>query len=263
MDHAIEHPGARFTVRFSGPTVSLTTINHQALNRVLNAVNSLIGAKVPGERSAGLHVVSVQEGSAHYRVASDRSEAAVANRLGQFGNIVGGDHDAEWDGNDLAGPLEELSRVAKRNGCTIELMGVGRKRSVLAKIGPDSYQQFAENAFAYGDTSVWARVERVGGRTKLHCAIQVPRQHEQIWCQIENEDVARTLGVHLFDHVMIHGYATWYRRTWAIHSLRIRSADPPKAGSFVDAMKNAYDAGGSAWAGLDDPLGELARIRDE
>lgn len=235
------------------------TIGLRSLTRVLEAVTSIVSGN-KSEDSSELYLLQVRRGSAKYRLGATAMGAVLNERLRGFGNAVSSETpDGE---HSLSEALKVLSAEAKRNNCEIEFISED-SGDVLARIHPESYDLFMKSAFVEGEASVWAKVERVGGRQKLHCAVRVPRQDEQVWCQVESEDTVRTLGDCILETVLLHGLVTWYRRTWRIRGIKIRDVQRPKTGSLVDAMKAAHDAGGSAWAKLDDPLGKLADIRGE
>lgn len=257
-------PGTRFLVRFTGPAVSLETVGLRSLAQAFSAISTIVADPTveTDVSEQSLHLVGVERGSAKYRVSTALAHDHVGERLRKFGNIV--NHKTEDESAiDVIYPLERLSRVAKRNKCFIEIIGPSPSRSVLARIGPNTYKQFVRSAFVSGETSVFAKVERVGGRTKLHCAVRMPKQDEQVWCSVESERIAKMLGDYIFESVMLRGRATWHRRSGRIRSMLIKDVDPPKTGSLVDSLKGAYDAGGSAWALLNDPIGKLAEIRGE
>jgi hypothetical protein len=253
-------PGSRLTVRFHGPGVSPKTIPLRSLTRVLEAVTTIVGGEKRDE-TVDLYLSQVRRGSARYKLGSEHPAPLLTQRLRIFGSVVVNES-PEGSDFDIAEPLKILSAEAKRNNCEIELIDEN-DGAVLAKIEPDSYGRFMQSAFVEGEGSVWAKIERVGGRQSLHCAVRVPRQDEQVWCQVSSEDLVRTLGDCILEHVMLFGHLTWYRRSWRIRGMQIRSVERPKTGSLVDAMKAAHTAGGSAWANLGDPLAKLADIRGE
>ena len=134
---------------------------------------------------------------------------------------------------------------------------------VIATIGPITFSRFAEAAFVSGDTSVYGRIERVGGATEMRCGLRVPEQPgRMIICSVANRDLARQLGQYLYQHIVVSGKANWFRRDWKLLRMDITSFEPPKAGSILDALDRVHDAGGHAWDHIDDPKDFLAEQRD-
>jgi len=241
--------------------VSPQTVSLASLASAFRAISTIVGEHETGAPTdkVAVHLVRVTSGSARYGVAVQKSEESVRLRLVAFGETLKEGPGPDL-GYDVTDPLQRLSRVAKRNNCTITLV---YGKDVLAKVTPTTYKQFMQSAYVIGPASVYARIERVGGRQKLHCAVRMPRQDEQVWCSVESQDVVQQLGQNILETVLLHGEALYHRGSWRIKRFRITRVDPPKRGSLVDAMKDAYTNGGSAWADLDDPISKLAEIRGE
>jgi hypothetical protein len=157
-------------------------------------------------------------------------------------------------------PLESLSAIARRLGCPVVVREAGADKEVLARIEPDSYERISERAFLTGATSLCGRVERVGGATKMRCALRVPLRARLLYCKVANAAVARELGKFLYQEVAVTGTARWIRKTWNVVGFTVDSVYQPKAGSLSEAFQALRDAGGQGWDEVNDPQSYLEEV---
>ena len=159
----------------------------------------------------------------------------------------------------LLSPLERISKSAKSLGCKVIVKKPGRDGSVLATIGPASYDGVARSIFVSGDTSITGNVKRVGGIV-TRCALRVPFQHKLLYCKVATNDIARTLGDLLYKNVSATGQARWIKGTWHINAFTVTGVSEMTNGSVLGAFKALYDAGGSGWDDIEDPAQFLGEV---
>jgi len=254
----------------------------RSLTATLQAVQSLMEAR-PGEwrdsdeeddgvtqhgdmepgGDASLFLLDVVAKSATYPVAARDSEQ-VLRVLRDTGEAIANPESEKWSSGMLY-PIRNLSEVAQALGCQIEfrLPGSGRQMGdVIATISPETYDEIAKSAFVTGETSVYGRLERIGGATRLRCGLRVPEQpNRMIICSVSHRDLAQELGQYLYEHIVVVGTATWFRRDWVLKHVDVRGFEKPKTGSIMDALKRIHKAGGSAWDDIEDPASFLAAQR--
>jgi len=125
-----------------------------------------------------------------------------------------------------------------------------------------TYGEISESAFIYGRTSVYARIERVGGATAMHCGIRLPDSPgKMVICRVATSDLVRQLGQYMYERLILSGNATWVKHNGKLKDLLIDAYEPPKTGSVMDALRLAHDAGGYAWDNVDDPDKAIAEMR--
>ena len=266
-------PQPDFVIRMVGPGLSPWVVPMRKLSRALQAVQRLLDKEDDEDEHTEseqidepvLHLIGLTNRSAGYAVATERGEL-VLDVLRHFGSSIADPTNAAWTPYVLSS-VRDLSDVAKSLGCEIEfrLPGTGRNYGeILAKIGPSSFDSIAGHAFATGHTSVYARVERVGGATEMHCGIRIPsQQRRMVICRVASKDLVRELGKYLYEYVVLSGEAEWIRHDWRIRTIVIKSIEPPKTGSIIRALDRIHSAGGSAWDSVDDPKSALQEIRGE
>lgn len=281
MDSERRKPEADFVIRLVGSGMRPWRVPFRNLARVLNAVQRLVEQReeeddadvVPSGEIAPaaaldagtLRLIDVKDSSAAYRVAAPNPKAAL-RLIGETGQSIKEPSKANWTLATLSS-LEELSEIARSLGCEIEfrLPGAGKGRQygdVLATIRPSTFTEVQGTAFISGRTSVYATIERVGGATKAHCGIRIPEQlRKMVICRVDNDDLVRQLGQFIYQDVVLIGRGTWLRHSLHLRHFVIEAYEPPKTGSFRDALRRIYDAGGHAWDRVDDPDALLAEIR--
>ncbi len=210
-----------------------------------------------------LQLLDIKKGSAAYKVASEDRERSLLI-LQRTGDEIQKPQAAEWTSSSLSA-ISDLSDVARSLGCEIEFRLPGGKGEVfgdvLATIRPDTYSVVSSQAFVTGETSVYGKIERVGGASNMHCGLRVSNQSRMIICKVVGADLTRELGQYIYQDVMVSGTATWVRRGLFLRSLVIKSYDPPKTGSIADALEAVHKAGGSAWDEIENPQEYLAEMR--
>lgn len=271
-------PESDFVVRLVGPDVRPWRVPFRALARVLDAVQRLVEQKDESEDEqplpAGdnkakeeaariLHLLDVRSSSAAYAVAAPDHKMALAV-LSETGRDISRPEHAEWSGASLSA-IRELSEVARSLGCEIEFREAtarGRYGNVIAKITGTTYEKVSESAYIYGRTSVFARIERVGGATEMHCGIRLPSApRKMVICRVASEDLVRELGQFMYQHLVLTGNAQWLRHNRQLKGLTITAFDPPKHGSILETLKRAHDVGGHAWDKIDDPHASVLEAR--
>jgi hypothetical protein len=255
-------PEPIFEVEFTGSGIYPEKIPLGTLARTLTAIQRIAsGLEVEEEEaeetaeneleSGEIRLLNVRRGSAVYRFAGESASVGL-QRLRTAGIIL---HkpDELGDNDYMLGPLERISASAKSLDCEIIVRTPGKAGSVLAKIGPRSYEEIAKSIFVVGETSITGEVQRVGGATDVRCALRVAFQQRLLFCKVDNTETARKLGDCLYKPVTANGCARWVRGTWRIRSFTITSVNPFKQGSILDAFEALYDAGGNGWDGVENP----------
>jgi hypothetical protein len=198
-----------------------------------------------------------------YPLAAPLAQLAL-QVLRQTGKAIDSPEKSDWTDATLSS-VKELSDVARSLGCEIELRLPGEGKhygDVLAKITPYTFSKVSESAFITSRTSIFGRVERVGGATEMHCALRVAGRVRMVICRVVNADLVRELGRLLYQNVVVSGEATWLRHNWELKTLCIDGFEPPKSGSIRDALRRIREASGDAWDTIGDPDAFLAEMRD-
>jgi len=262
-------PPAVFEVVFTGKGVYPEAIPLGALSRILSAVHTLATGSEPmeegeevsvGESKLDIQLLDVKRGSAVLRF-SGKSPSYVIKNLRDVGAAI---RQPERAGENIRilNPLEELSSIARRLGCTILVRETNSGNDdVLAVIEPDSFETISTSIFIHGDTSLTGLVERVGGATVIKCGLRVSFQPRMLICRVVNKEVARTLGERVYQEVVVHGTARWIRNTWRLYGFEIKNVEPFLPGSVDDAMKALRNAGGAGWDNIPDPQAYLGNAR--
>lgn len=261
-----------FVIRLVGNRLRPWEVPTRRLATVLNAIQRLLDQADETEDHEGgepatpkstIQLLDVRSSSAAYPVSATEPDYAL-NLIQSIRVGIESPDTTDWSDASLSS-LEDLSLVAKSLHCMIELRYPysGRKLGdVLATIGPTSFQDVTGSAFVRGHTSVYARIERVGGAVERRCGIRLPDQsRKMVFCHVASNDLVRELGRHLYQHVVVSGNATWLRHRWRLKSLDINSFEPPKTGSIRDALRRIHDAGGHAWDAIKDPDAAIAEMR--
>jgi len=270
-------PAVDLVVRLVGPGIRPWEVPTRALTQTLQAVQGLLdssesGADLEDDRRTLTHprpkvdslfLLKVTSGSAAYQISTGDAKR-TERRLRETASAVRHPEESDWAA-DLLTHVKDLSQVATKLGCVIEFRSPGPGRAqgdILARIEPDTYSRVKEAAFIQGDTSVFAKVVRVGGATDTRCGLRIPEHPDRmIYCSVANKDLGRSLGRYLYEYVVVSGLATWFRSNWRLHTMQITGCSTPKGGSIADALSKANVSGGNAWDSVADPHSALLEQR--
>lgn len=260
---------ATFEVRFVAPGLRPDKIPLRAVGEALSAVQDLAAGRdpydtphVPPEKGIGL--VDVRGGSAIYSCTSRAPDEALEN-LGRLGLILSEEEGAQQiDGDELVaalGPIETLSRVAKKIACRIIISPVKSRSEPLVAFSEDDYDRISRRVLLSGETTIAGTVGRVGGVTGMKCALRVHGRTRLLYCNVRNKCLVRRLGQCLYEEILATGTAVWIHRSWRVHRFTINDFSQPGLGDSVDAIENLRAAGLSAWDNIDNPEAFISELR--
>lgn len=259
-------PAATFEVTFKRPGIVPEQIPVRAVSEALSAVQDLasgrdpfISAKVDPEETIGL--LNVRRGSAVFLCVAKKPKEAIAN-LRQMGKLL--DEPDQTDGDRLAAALpavDTLSTIARTLDCTVSIREATSRNGSLLTVTGSSFEQISSRVLLRGDTTIFGRVERVGGSTGTRCALRLPVRRHILYCDVESRELARRLGQHLYENIAAVGTAVWVHRSWHVYSFTVRDFYQPDLGEPGKIIQALRDAGLKAWDEVEDPDALLREIR--
>jgi hypothetical protein len=276
---AIKNRHPDMVVRLVGPGLNPSAVPFRSLARILGAVQRLVEQKdydeeedasksdsvqepAESENVPILHLIDVKESSAAYLVRTAKKDILfdVLNGLRQ--SIVTPSK-SDWLDSTISS-IRELSDVARGLRCNIEFREPdnGSYGVVIASIEPETYDRVKGSAFVYGDTAVFARIEKVGGATAKLCQIRLPHApRKMVTCDVASVDLVRRLGQYIYENVLLMGRARWLRHNWRLKRLDIKDFQAPKTGSIREALERIGHIGNGVWEGIADPDTYIAEMR--
>jgi len=280
-EYGLRKPAPDFIIRLVESDIRPWKVPMRVLARTLQAIQRLVDQRddeddqdtkldidshvISQEEifAKALRLVDVKSSSAAYAVAAPAHESAIHTII-DTGKMIAGPSAYDWNTPTLSA-VKELSEIAKTLHCKIELRLPGSAKQygdVLAKITPTTFSEISSSVFIKGDTSVFARIERVGGATEMHCGIRIASQpRKMVICHVADSDLIRKLGQYMYQNVLLSGHATWLRRSKHLKYFNVTSFEKPKIGSIRDALNRIHEAGGKAWDRIKDPDAKIAEMR--
>lgn len=277
MEATLKKPRPDFVVRLVAPGLRPWAVPVRSLSRVLDAVQRLIEQRDDTDEDSVideaerdppcdervLKLLDVKESSAIYTVSAPNPKLAI-DILQDTGRAIESPRAATWTSATLSS-LKELSDTAKALGCVIEFRQPGKGKNlgdVIATIQPSTYSSISAYAFISGYTSVFGKIERVGGATEMHCGLRLPdHPRKMVICRVMGEALVRELGQYMYQYVMVSGLATWLRHDRRLKRLEISSFEKPKTGSIRKALHDIHAAGGHMWDQVEDTDALITEMR--
>ncbi|HVX16264.1 MAG TPA: hypothetical protein VHC22_34075 [Pirellulales bacterium] len=252
-------PTPTFSVRFVAEGISPQQVPLRAVNDALSAVQDIASGRDPFvtakvDPGKAINLVRVRGGSAIYSCISHSPEEAMANLTRAGSLIASAAGQVEEDGSlvSVLKPLERLSEVARTVHCRLEVVSDPDGPPLLVVEGND-YERVSKKLLVRGDATVIGSIKRVGGKTEMRCALQVPGRTHLLYCGVANRDLVQRLGQHLYERIAAVGPAVWIHRTWYVYDFKIVDFSQPKMGAANEAIERLRKAGLSGWDDVPNP----------
>lgn len=103
---------------------------------------------------------------------------------------------------------------------------------------------------------------RIGVKGKIASA-QLSDGERSYTCELSRE-LAKKVAGHLFSPLRVYGHGRWLRDgegAWHLDSFKVESFDVLDDRPLSELVAELHAVAGSGWDELDDPMGELARLR--
>lgn len=258
----------RFSIRFTGEGIRPRSVPLQELADLLLAAEQTIVEAVRHEHpeiatsDLVIGLTQVRDESLGLVFEYDHEEevsATVQNVL----RVI------EEDALDALPPksqagLKEIVSFTKRKNCTAELnfptTNAPDEPVGHVEIAPDTVLTFPEPFYLRGETAIFGRVERVGG---VDPKVRIRyRPDTAMSCRI-GVDLAKELGAHLYDQVVLTGSATWNATDYSLEYFRASSLVDFVPKSAAAAMDELRDLCSDDYADVDDVQGYVSSQREE
>lgn len=155
--------------------------------------------------------------------------------------------------------VESLNRIwafTKRRNCTGEISG--GENFPTARISSETEIAITDEFFFQGDTTVYGKVERVGGSKPR---VRLRLDDDQIVYSEINESIAKRLAKNLYDVVCVKGFAKWRKENLKIEQLIVDQVIDFTETSIADAIKSLQTVIGESWDSIDNPENYINTIR--
>ncbi|MBA4029794.1 MAG: hypothetical protein C0478_02610 [Planctomyces sp.] len=206
------------------------------------------------ESSIGL--VDVKKGSAIYLCSARNPEQAIRN-LSRVNYLISGEED-DWETSTddieaILPAIRSLSEVSKSHGWKMEVSVPGQIRHPLFVISGHEYGDIEKRILMTGESSIYGRIERVGGASGMKCVLRVSNRKPLLYCSIKSREIAQELGKRLYESIHAKGTSQWIQGSGRLVSFEITSFTQPQFGKAHEAIAALRRAGLSAWDKVESP----------
>ena len=247
-------------VVFTGDAISPETVPLRTAAEAIAQVQRIAyGEEEVEGGSEGMRLVRVDRGSAIYACAATDATFILDHLRSTFASIASRQFDSSFASR--LRPLRELSLIARRLDCCIEVRDPDIDDGVVARIEPDTFDGLRDSLLVSARRTIAGNVQRVGGATGKRCALRVPFQSKLLYCSVGQEAVARRLGQLLYRDVVVTGDCTWYRENqFAILDFKITDLQMPDSTNMLEALDAIRSLAGDTWGDGGDPSDYLNRM---
>lgn len=212
-------PSQNLKIKFEGQGISLGTISSNELADILSSYESALIHTIqkdnPELKDAPVFVslTNVKEGSAEYLLSPTHKEVtlAAADRI----NVAIKERKTNTLPYKTVENLNSIWKFTYRRNCKAVLNGSNRVQSV--EINPDWEIKIDETFFYTGETTIYGRLERVGGSKPR---IRVKLDDDQVVFSDVPSQMAKILATRLYESVALKGLAKWRIDDYSIEEFK-------------------------------------------
>ena len=153
--------------------------------------------------------------------------------------------------------LEEIWKFTKRKNCQAEFVIPALP---TATITPENPVQITEAFFYEGETTIYGRIERVGGAIPR---VRIKLDNDQVLFLDITETIAKKLANRLYENVVLKGLAKWRKENFMIEDFKIEDIQYFEATIMQDAIESLKETVGTAWDNVADIESYIYNLRYE
>ena len=155
--------------------------------------------------------------------------------------------------------LQLINKFCRAKKCVAEWRDDPNAANPRAIITPESEISIPETAYLYGETTVYGKVQRVGG-AEPKVSLKINEHHPTIYCSV-SEELAKELGKNLYLEIGLKGTAKWYLPTLNIVEFKITDIVYLQTTSFTESVEHLSKLIGEYWNDVTDVEVEISKYR--
>ena len=203
-------------------------------------------------------LVEVEAGSVKLRFVSSMVEITLASFL-IFTDSIANNNFEQLPVKSIES-VQRLTTCAKKYNCNIDFRSHPESSKPLAQITPNTEIAIPENRLVKGQSTIYGRIERVGGKDP---SVMITALNGQtIYCKVKM-DFAKKLGTKLYSLVGLIGNSRWNLDDYTIESFEITGLLNYEDTPITDAISELSKTIGKYWADTKDVIKAVSEIRGE
>ena len=200
-------------------------------------------------------LVDIETGSTKLRFSSQLPQLALSAFVALTTSISNNDYTSLPASSVRA--IQKISDFAKKRQC-IAAFEVPSDTSHSARITPDSVIDFPENAFISGETTVYGKIERVGGATPK--VVIRTGENKSISCAV-SEELAKNLAQRLYSWMGMRGTGTWSTEDYTMEEFNIEEISTYEDQPLEKSINELSSLIGKYWQNEEDVISAVSKIR--
>jgi hypothetical protein len=218
-------PHPTLLIRLYGSGVLPERVPVGIMSEVISNVQTLASGD---DEKYPLHLMGIQRKSAGYQCVADSPDLVLKN-LEISGKAAVIPDTLQFH---MIGAFEELSRIAARLDCTIEISAGAKK---LLEVTSETIKK-VRSVLITDEASINGKLVRVGGATENRCAVRMPDRKKLLYCKVASTELGQLLGKHLYEDVTLTGNGTFFARTWQVLNLVVTQVAVKKPKRSFDSF---------------------------
>jgi len=186
-----------------------------------------------------ISLVDIQENSSHYKFMPSVKPIVFAAAF-SINTTIANKSFSELPYKTVES-LSEIWKFTKKKNCQSEFTGKSIPNAIIA---PESPIQITKDFFFEGETTIYGRVERVGGAMPK---VRIRLDNDQVLFLDIDEVLAKKLANRLYESIALKGLAKWRKYDYSIEDFKIEEIQHYEEGKIADAMSDLKNTIGTYW----------------
>ena len=229
----------------------------ELLGAIEESIQPLVFKENPGlsDEQVVIGLTDIQTGSARYKFKANLP--AIMLSWATLTSAIAESNFSELPLKSIKS-LKKITAFSKKNKCSIEFY-TDNKTTSSAIIHPDTTIEIPAGRYLEGTTTIYGRVESVGGKQKPRVFLSLLKT-PSLHCDV-SEEMAIKLAPRLYTWVGVVGRATWNADDHSLEAFEIEDLTPFKDTPLPEAVKELSKVTEKSWKEEKDVIGAIKRLR--
>jgi hypothetical protein len=248
-------------ITLSGKDITPDNIRaHDLADLIVSVEDSLISVILKQNPNADpeqlvIGLVDIETGSTRLKFSSQIPQLALSAFIAITTSISNDNYSSLPPSSVKA--IQKISDFTKKRNCEATF-AIPSDTQHTAKITPTTVINLPENAFISGETTVYGKVERVGGATPK---VVIRTATNSSISSAVSEDLAKKLAQRLYSWMGLRGTATWCTEDFTMEDFKIEDITEYEEQPLKKSMDELSRLIGTYWQDEKDVTGTIAQMR--
>lgn len=201
-----------------------------------------------------ISLIEIEDNSAHFRFKPTAKKIVIG--AATLVNVAVSSNDIQSLPYKSVESLRSIWSFTNKKNCVAEI--TSSEEMPTAQIRPENEIKISEEFFYEGETTIYGRIERVGGATPK---VRLRVDDEQVLYIDISENTAKKIAHCLYETIGVKGLAKWRKDNFELEDFKIEEVLDFQDQGIVSSISDLKKSIGEYWDDIKDPEDYLQKIR--